>query len=147
MLPFGKKFAIFVSSFTFGLFHGNLIQSPYAFVVGLVLGYVAAEYNILWAMVLHMINNLLLGDVLYRLLGGFPEETMNLIVWGIIAAFTAAAIVLMIIKRRKISAWLRQEKMIGAYVGCYFGCTGTIVLMIILGLGMIFTTFMMITPL
>lgn len=147
MLPFGKKFAIFVSSFTFGLFHGNLIQSPYAFVVGLVLGYVAAEHNILWAMVLHMINNLLLGDVLYRLLGGLPEETMNLIVWGIIAAFTVAAIVLMIVKRRKISAWLRQEKLIGAYMGCYFSCTGTIALLIILGLGTIFTTFMMITPL
>ena len=147
MLPFGKKFAIFVSSFTFGLFHGNLIQSPYAFVVGLVLGYVAAEHNILWAMVLHMINNLLLGDVLYRLLGGLPEETMNLIVWGIIAAFTVAAIVLMIVQRRKISAWLRQEKLIGAYLGCYFSCTGTIALLIILGLGTIFTTFMMITPL
>ena len=147
MLPFGKKFAIFVSSFTFGLFHGNLIQSPYAFVVGLVLGYVAAEHNILWAMVLHMINNLLLGDVLYRLLGGLPEETMNLIVWDIIAAFTVAAIVLMIVKRRKISAWLRQEKLIGAYMGCYFSCTGTIALLIILGLGTIFTTFMMITPL
>ena len=35
MLPFGKKFAILVSSLTFGLFHGNLLQTPYAFVVGL----------------------------------------------------------------------------------------------------------------
>ena len=147
MLPFGKKFAIFVSSFTFGLFHGNLIQSPYAFVVGLVLGYVAAEHNILWSMVLHMINNLLLGDVIYRLLAFLPEETMNLIVWGIIAAFAVAALILMIAKRKKISAWLRQEKMVRAYLGCYFSCAGTIVLMIILGLGTIFTTILMITPL
>ena len=110
MQPFGKKFAIFVSSFTFGLFHGNLIQTPYAFVVGLVLGYVAAEYNILWAMVLHMINNLLLGDVLYRLLGGLNDETVNLIVWGIILAVTVAAVILMIAKRKEIAAWLRQEK-------------------------------------
>ena len=146
MLPFGKKFAIFVSSFTFGLFHGNLIQTPYAFVVGLVLGSVAAEYNILWAMVLHMINNLVLGDLLYRLLGGLPNEMTNLIVWGIILAFTVAAVILMINRRKKIAAWLRQEKMIGAYVGCYFSCAGTIALLAILGLSTIVTTFMLITP-
>lgn len=146
MLPFGKKFAIFVSSFTFGLFHGNLIQTPYAFVVGLVLGYVAAEYNILWAMVLHMINNLLLGDLLYRLLGGLPEDMANLIVWGIILAFTIAAVILLIAKRKKIAAWLHREKMIGAYVKCYFSCAGTIVLLVIMGLNILMTTFMLITP-
>lgn len=147
MLPFGKKFAIFVSSFTFGLFHGNLIQTPYAFVVGLVLGYVAAEYNILWAMVLHMINNLLLGDVLYRVLGSLPDETTNLIVWGIILAFTVAAVILMIKRRKEMTVWLRQERIIGAYVRCYFTCAGTIVLLAILGISTIATTFMLITPL
>lgn len=147
MLPFGKKFAILVSSFTFGLFHGNLLQTPYAFVVGLVLGYVAAEYNILWAMVLHMINNLLLGDVLYRVLGGLPDETVNLIVSGIIFAFSVAALVLMIVKRKKIAAWMNHERLIGAYVGCYFSCAGTIVLLVIMGLNLLMTTFMMITPL
>jgi membrane protease YdiL (CAAX protease family) len=35
--PFGKKFAILASAILFGLFHGNIVQSPYAFVVGLVL--------------------------------------------------------------------------------------------------------------
>ncbi len=147
LLPFGKKFAIFVSAFTFGLFHGNLIQTPYAFAVGLVLGFVAAEYNILWAMVLHMINNLLLGDLLYRLLGALPEETVSLIVWGIILAFTVAGVILMIAKRKKITAWLRSEPMVGAYVGCYFSCAGTIVMLLILGAMTIVTTFMMITPL
>ena len=147
VLPFGKKFAILVSSLTFGLFHGNLIQTPYAFVVGLVLGYVAAEYNILWAMVLHMINNLVLGDMLYRLLGGLPENTVNLIVWGIILAFTVAAVILVVAKRKEIAQWLRQEKMIGAYVKCYFSCAGTIVLLVIMGLNILVTTFMLIAPL
>ena len=36
--PFGRKFAIFGSALLFGLFHGNLLQAPYAFLVGLVLG-------------------------------------------------------------------------------------------------------------
>ena len=147
MRPFGKKFAIFVSAFAFGLFHGNLIQTPYAFVVGLVLGFVAAEYNILWAMVLHMFNNLVLGDLLYRALGGLPEDTVNLIVWGIILAFTVAAVILMIARRKEIAAWLRQEKIIGAYVGCYFSCAGTIVMLLIMGISTIVTTFEFIAPL
>ena len=146
LLPFGKKFAILVSSLTFGLFHGNLIQTPYAFAVGLVLGYVAAEYNILWAMVLHMINNLVLGDMLYRLLGSLPEETMSLIVWGIILAFTVAAIILLIAKRKETAAWMRRERLIGAYVGCYFSCAGPIVMLLVLGANILLTTFMMITP-
>ncbi len=147
MLPFGKKFAILVSSLTFGLFHGNLIQTPYAFAVGLVLGYVAAEYNILWAMVLHMINNLVLGDLLYRILGGFPDETVNMIIWGIILFFTVAAVILMIIKRKEIAAYLRAERLIGPYVRCYFSCAGTITLLVVLGLNTLIATFAMITPL
>ena len=57
LLPYGKKFAILASSFLFGMFHGNLLQSPYAFLVGLVLGYTAVEYSISWAIVLHMFNS------------------------------------------------------------------------------------------
>ena len=146
LLPFGKKFAILMSSIAFGLYHGNLIQAPYAFAVGLVLGYVAAEYNIVWAMVLHMINNLVLCDVLYRLLGSLPEETVGLIVWSIILAFTVMAIILLIVKRKNIAAWMRSNRLIGAYVGCYFSCAGTIAMLLVLGANLIFTTFMMLTP-
>lgn len=147
MLPFGKKFAILVSSLTFGLFHGNLLQTPYAFVVGLVLGYVAAEYHILWAIVLHVINNLVLGDLLYRVLAPFPEDVMNLIVWGIILAFTVAAVIVLIVKRREVGAWLRREKLVLPYVGCYFTCAGTIAILLVLGISTIITTVAMITPL
>ncbi len=52
--PYGRRFAILGSAFAFALFHGNLVQIPYAFLVGLVLGYVAVEHNIYWAMLLHM---------------------------------------------------------------------------------------------
>ena len=147
LLPFGKKFAILVSSFTFGLFHGNLIQAPYAFAVGLVLGYVAAEYNIFWAMVLHMINNLVLGDMLYRLLGGLPDNIVNVIVWGIIAVFTVAAVIVMIARRKEIAAWLHEDVLYRDYVKCYFTCAGTVVMLIILGLNLIMTTFMLVLPL
>ncbi len=147
VLPFGKKFAIIVSALTFGLFHGNLIQTPYAFAVGLVLGYVAAEYNIVWAMVLHMINNLVLGDMLYRILGNLPEDTVDLIIWAVILAFTVMGLILVIAKRKKIAAYRRENRMEKEYVKCYFSCAGTIILLIVMIANIIVTTFMLITPL
>ena len=147
LLPFGKRFAIFASALTFGLFHGNLLQGPYAVAVGLVLGYVAVEYNILWAMVLHMINNLVFADVLYRLLGNLPDDTVNMIIWFLILAFTIAAVIVMIAKRKEIGAWLRENHTHREYVKCYFSCAGTILVLIILGLSTVFTTWMLVTPL
>ena len=147
MLPYGKRFAIFVSSFTFGLFHGNLIQAPYAFAVGLVLGYVASEYSIGWAMVLHMINNLVLGDMLYRIFGGLPEDVVNLIVWAIILVCTVAAVIVLIVKRKEIGAWRRENRTVKGYMKCYFSCAGTIVLLVIMGLNILLTMFLLITPL
>ena len=147
LMPYGKKFAIFCSALTFGIFHGSPIQSPYAFIVGLVLGYVAAEYSILWAMVLHMINNLVIADMLSRITSGLPETAANLIVWLVLLAFTVAAIIIIIVKRRQISQYLHQEKIPGAYLRCFFSSAGIITLMIIMGLNMLLTLFMIIKPL
>lgn len=147
LMPYGKKFAIICSAFAFGIFHGNLFQSPYAFAVGLVLGYVAAEHSIAWAMVLHMINNLVIADMLTRLTMGMSEMAASLVVWVIIAAFTVAAIVVAIVKRREIGAYLRHERVDRSYLKCFFSCAGMIILMIVMGLSMIVTGVLMIGPL
>lgn len=71
---YGIKLAIVVSAIMFGLAHANIIQTPFAFVLGLVLGYVAYKYGIVWSIGMHLFNNLILGSVLsdfYKLLGGF----------------------------------------------------------------------------
>ena len=108
LMPYGKRFAIFASSILFGVFHGNLIQSPYAFAVGLVLGYTAAEYSITWAMVLHAINNLVLGDMILRLTSGLPAMGADLVIWCIILTCTAAAVVILW-KNRKLMAYRRAD--------------------------------------
>ena len=54
---FGKVYAIMISALLFGLMHGNIPQSIFAFIVGIVLGYVAIEYSIWWAVLLHVLNN------------------------------------------------------------------------------------------
>lgn len=59
--PYGKRFAIFCSALLFGLVHQNLTQTPFAFGFGLLAGYVAMEYSILWSMSLHILNNAVLA--------------------------------------------------------------------------------------
>ncbi len=55
---FGDKTAILVSAFLFAVFHGNLIQAPFAFVLGLYLGYVACKTgNIVYSILIHATNN------------------------------------------------------------------------------------------
>ena len=57
---YGSGFAIVVSALAFGLMHGNMAQTPMAFLIGLVLGYVAAKSgNIRQTILIHMANNLL----------------------------------------------------------------------------------------
>lgn len=55
---YGDKFAIVMSSFLFGLIHGNLIQGVFAFCIGLAIAYFVVATESIWIGVLiHFINN------------------------------------------------------------------------------------------
>lgn len=146
LMPYGKRFAIFCSAFTFGLFHGNLIQTPYAFAVGLVLGYVAAEYSIGWAMLLHMINNLLIADSLNRLTAGLPEEVAAIIIWSLLLFFGVAGLVVLVLKRNDIRHWREQETINRTCLACFFSGAGNIVFMVLMSVMMVVSLYLMITP-
>ncbi len=130
--PYGKGFAIFTTAFLFGIFHGNLIQTPFAFLVGVILGYVAVEYSIGWAMVLHMINNLVLGDTLPRLFSILGSDlgdiVLNLVIWGC----TIAGIVILCIDRERIGAYRRENRMHPLCIKSFFTSAGVIVLTILM---------------
>ncbi len=142
LMPHGKKLAIFCSAFLFGIFHGNLIQTPYAFLVGLVLGYVAAEYSIAWAMLLHMINNMLLGDTLMRITSGLPELAVNGIVLLLTGSCAVAGILLLALNRDTIRQELGEGKMNRRALGGFFSNAGTIVLMVLMAFNMILMLFL-----
>lgn len=142
LLPFGKKFAIFASALLFGMFHGNLIQTPYAFLVGLVLGYVTAEYNIWWAILLHMVNNMVLADLLPRLLSFLPGMAGDMIMGSIVWGFAIAAVVILIVKRREVKTYLRSECMDRRCLRGFFLNSGFVVMSILLIVNML----MMVTP-
>ena len=57
---YGDRLAVFVSSVTFGLFHGNIEQLFYATVLGVIFGYVYIRTrNIIYPIILHILINFL----------------------------------------------------------------------------------------
>ena len=118
--PYGKRFAIFGSAVLFGLFHGNLLQTPYAFGVGLLLGYAAVEYSFVWAVVLHLFNNLVLADLLTRLMNVLPvflQDGLYVLIFG--GCFVASLVILGV-KAREIREYNRSEWMDRRCLKCFF---------------------------
>lgn len=139
--PYGRRFAVFASALLFGIFHGNLVQSPYAFVVGLILGYTAMEYSILWAMVLHMLNNLVLGDMLTRLTSLWAAPIADLFFFVIILVSSIAAVVILICNRHSIRLRVRGDRMDRCCIKAFVTAVPNIllsVLMLISAISMLF---------
>lgn len=139
LLPYGKRFAVLTSAFLFGIFHGNLVQTPYAFCVGLVLGYTAAEYSIVWAMALHMFNNLILADMMTRLTSSLPGNMGDILSWTVIGAFSVGAVAVLILRRKDIAAYFRGNKVNGRAAACFFSAPGILVLTVFMLLDMAVT--------
>jgi len=75
LLKYGKSFAIFTSALLFGLVHGNLVQIPFAFMVGLILGAMVVETNSIWTgIIIHFANNFI--SVCMDYLGRFLDENI-----------------------------------------------------------------------
>lgn len=135
--PYGKRFSILGSAFLFAMFHGNLLQAPYAFLAGLVLGYTAAEYSLIWSVVLHMFNNLVVADLMSRGLALLPEMTAEMVSFGVLGAFTAGAAVILTLRRREIREFRKGEWMDRRCLRCFFTSAGVLILTVLMGISMI----------
>lgn len=75
----GQGAAVFLSALMFGLMHGNFVQIPFAFMLGLALGYVRAYSGTMWvSMAIHFANNAFSCTVQY-LSGPLGSTAANLI--------------------------------------------------------------------
>lgn len=94
---FGKPLAILLSAMLFGLMHGNLIQIPFAFIVGLGLGFITAESNSVWpAVIVHFLNNLM--ACIFDYVGiFFGEEISNIVFMIYLLLFIALGIIFAVI--------------------------------------------------
>lgn len=136
--PYGRRLAIFTSAMFFALMHGNQTQGIFAFCFGLLAAYVTLEYSIVWAMLLHFLNNSLLAYGLSALM-----QSMNTLwqLFTILAVFylpMLASIILLIVKHRNISAYLRQERPLKLWKKAYFSAPWTIVALVVFGLNVVF---------
>lgn len=90
----GDGLAVVVSAVLFGLFHGNILQIPFAFILGLVMGYLVVQTDsILPAMLFHFANNLM--SVLLTFFGKcYPEqrETIHTVTFVAVTAIGAAVL-------------------------------------------------------
>lgn len=109
MRKYGMAFAIICSSVIFGIMHGNLIQAPFAFVVGLGLAFFAIKCDSLWiGVIIHMLNN---G---YSVIMSFLEtqiaektlDTVNYIVVGTVALLAVICAVILIVSDK---SFFRKE--------------------------------------
>lgn len=74
-----------LQALAFGMIHGNLVQGIYAFVLGLVLGYIYGKYRRIWInMLLHAVINFssIYVDEIYGML---PDSTTALGFAGVLA--------------------------------------------------------------
>lgn len=142
--PMGKKMAIVTSAMLFGLFHGNIMQIPFAFVVGLLLAYVTFEYNIWWAMLLHMFNNLILSDTLTRFIPGLAGEvTLLVLIYGCLLAGG----IILLVKHKAIGQYLKSHKNDPLAYKAFYSNPGMLTLLIYMLVNAVLTLYVLITPL
>lgn len=108
--PYNRKLAIFASALLFGLFHGSPPQTPYAILVGIVLGYVALEYHIVWAVLLHLFNNLVFAMLLPEVLSVLPVMIVDWIMWAFMIGFFLAAVLVLIVKHEQVRESWKEER-------------------------------------
>lgn len=135
--PYGKKFAILVSSLLFGLFHGNLLQVPFAFFVGLVMGYVALEYNIYWAIILHLMNNLVFADLVPRALSLLPQGMDDLILAVFLLICAVGTAVILILRWRDVKDYWKDNPTEKGTYAAFFRAPAMIAFLIISALTII----------
>ena len=111
---YGKGFAVVAVSVVFGLIHGNVIQFVFAFLVGLVLGYITiVTDSVVPAMFIHGFNNSLsvVNDIVTYGAGAAKAEkvlTVLYIFW--IATAVIACVYLAITKQLRYKPEPKQKE-------------------------------------
>lgn len=139
--PYGKRFAIWGSALLFGLFHGNLLQTPYAILVGLVLGYVTVEYSISWAVGIHVFNNFVLAELMTRLTANLPPMVLEMLNLCLFGGFLVVSVCILIANRWDVQAYRHGEWMDRRVLKCFFTNSGILVLSAMMVVSMLLMLF------
>jgi membrane protease YdiL (CAAX protease family) len=107
---FGENFAILFSALLFGLYHMLILQIPFGFVLGLLLGYAASRWSLRASIALHIAINGL------SVLASLAEQETAIAIITIVMYACAAAVVIMGIRwRGALKARIRAGASNAAY--------------------------------
>lgn len=106
---YGKSFALICTSVIFGLGHLNPIQIGLAIPMGMILGYITIEYSIKYAILLHIINNLILGNAVAWFLDQLPEEIAYVLFYGILMLGFVMGVMVLKKNYRKLKEWFIEN--------------------------------------
>ena len=108
---YGKVFSIIFSAIVFGFFHMNFVQGVFAFLVGIMLAYIAIEYSFGWAVFFHILNNfgfnLILGTFMTSMVGEAQAETISLTIMSIAAV---VSVILLGMYRKQIVQYVQENR-------------------------------------
>jgi membrane protease YdiL (CAAX protease family) len=133
---YGARFAIITSAILFGFMHGNIIQIPFAIVIGLIFGFLAKEYSIKLSIIIHMANNIY-AQAFNSISSSINEITINIVYVVIALICITLTIILIATKGNVIKDWFQNNK-IEKKMLLYFFTSITLVLILIYN---IITTF------
>lgn len=90
---YGDTFAIFASALLFALMHGNMVQIPFAFILGVVFAYITVVTgSVIPAIIIHFINNLFscVGEIANQ----YGTELVKLLInYGLFSLFIILGII------------------------------------------------------
>ena len=114
---YGKIFSIIFSAIVFGFFHMNFVQGVFAFLVGIMLAYIAIEYSFGWAVFFHILNNfgfnLILGTFMTSMVGEAQAEIISLTIMAIAAV---TSVILLGMYRKEIIQYVQENRTVkGTY--------------------------------
>ena len=87
-----ETFAIFASAFLFGLLHGNFVQIPFAFIIGLVAAFVRVKSDSMLPSILIHFGNNFFAVIMTALPDLVSEEISSFIEAGVMFVFIIAGI-------------------------------------------------------
>lgn len=135
---YGNGFAVLCSAIVFGIMHGNFQQMPFAFLVGLALGFVTVKTGSIWIAVgIHAFNNAFSVIYDYATLD-FSQESKNIaFVIYLIICMLAGIFGVFLLSKRDGAYSIKDKKSIDKTYKVYswfFSSPTIIIFMVICGL-------------
>ena len=132
---YGKGFAVLSISIVFGLLHGNVIQFVFAFLVGLILGYITVKTDsVVPAILVHALNNgmsVVASIVRYAATDAIADSvTVGMYVFWLLVG--AAATIYLLAKKQLYTPKAQttpdpEALTLGQCMGAFFGTPGMII--------------------